>query len=358
LAFGATKFGGATVEPMSFRWSSQENILNWNEADLTGTAGSLPLSIGSRIISAVQTQQEIVAWTDQAMYSIQYLGGTLIYGADLITNFSDILSMKAAVVYDSSVIWMGRSGFYAYVGRVEKMACSVWDYVSTRIDYTQSTKVIASTNRMHDEVIFFYPSKTGGGEIDSYVTYDVKQQVWAIGSLNRTAWLDLDALNNPIAASTDGSLYIHESGADDGSTTPATPLPAFIESSPIEISRGYAQSGDGYLSASKQAIYKGDAFMFIRRILPDVTFRGFSDGVNTPKVNIELKMKDKPGDGFGQTSSSQVVRSAILPVEQFTNELQVRLRGRSLTFRVGDSTAGTQWRLGIPRLDIRSDGER
>jgi hypothetical protein len=245
----------ASVQPSSvallsslcpFRWSSQENILNWNEADLTGTAGSLPLSIGSRIISAVQTQQEIVAWTDQAMYSIQYLGGTLIYGAELITDFSDILGLKAAVVYDSSVFWMGRSGFYSYSGRVEKMPCTVWDYVAGRIDFTQSTKSYASTNRGNDEIIWFYPSTTGGGEIDSYVTYDVVQGVWNIGMLNRTAWLDLDTLNYPLAASTDNSLYQHEYGSDDGSQTPAVPLNAYIESSPFELyaSEGSFDKGD------------------------------------------------------------------------------------------------------------------
>lgn len=346
LAFGATEFGGSgAVAPMSFRWCDQENILNWDEADLTGTAGSLPLSRGSRFLAAVATQQEIVAWTDQAMYSIQYLGGTLIYGAELITDFSDIISMKAAIVYDSSVFWMGRSGFYSYVGRVEKMPCTVWDYVSHRIDFEQSMKVHCSTNRSNDEIIWFYPSVDGGGEIDSYVTFDMVQGIWNIGMLNRTAWLDLDTLNYPIAASTDSFMYQHEYGSDDGSQTPSVPLAAYIESGPIELS-------------SEGSFDKGDKFMFIRRILPDITFRGYTDNINTPKVNLVLKMTDKPGDNFDQTSSSQVARSVILPVEQFTDELQVRLRGRSMSLRIDSPQLGTKWRLGVPRIDVRTDGQR
>lgn len=345
LAFGATEFGSGDVAAMSFRWCDQENIYNWNEADLTGTAGSLPLSRGSRFISAVATQSEIVAWTDQAMYSIQYLGAPYIYGAELITDFSDILGLKAATIFDSSVVWMGRSGFYSYTGRIDKIPCTVWDYVSKRIDYSQSTKVFASTNRMHDELIWFYPSTDGDGEIDSYVAYDMKEQVWTIGALDRTAWLDLDTLNNPIGASTDGNMYIHEYGADDGSTDPVTALPAFIESAPLELS-------------SEGSYDKGDKFMFIRRILPDLTFRSYTDNVNTPMVNLNLKMMDKPGGGFNSTSSSQASRSVILPVEEFTDELHVRIRGRSMTLRIDGSTVGTQWRLGTPRIDVRTDGQR
>lgn len=346
LAFGAEEFGSGLINPMSFRWCDQENILNWDEASLTGTAGSLPLSRGSRFISAVSAQQEIVAWTDQAMYSIRYLGGELIYGADMITDFSDILGMKAATIYDSSVFWMGRSGFYAYTGSVSKIPCDVWDYVSSRLDYSQSTKTIASTNRMHDELIWYYVSVDGDLEIDSYIAFDMKESVWTVGSLARTAWLDLDTLNHPIGASpNDHALYLHDIGADDGSTMPASALPAFIESAPIELS-------------SEGSFDKGDKFMFIRRILPDVTFRDFSDGVNTPKVNFNLKMMDKPGGGFGQTIAKQTARTVILPVEEFTDELQVRLRGRSLTLRLDGSTIGTRWRLGVPRIDVRTDGQR
>lgn len=345
LAFGASEFGGGgAVAAMSFRWCDQEDILNWNEADLAGTAGSLPLSRGSRFISAIATQQEIVAWTDQAMYAIHYLGAPLIYGADLITDFSDILGLKAAAIFDSTVFWMGRSGFYSYSGRVEKMPCAVWDYVSNRLNYAQANKVYASTNRIHNELIWYYPS-INGSENDSYVAFNMKDNVWTIGSLVRTAWLDLDTLNNPIGAYTDGHLYLHESGADDGSTMPVTPLPAYIESAPLELS-------------SEGSFDKGDKFMFIRRILPDVTFRDYSDGVNTPKVNFNLKMMDKPGDGFGQTTSGQASRSVTIPVEEFTDELQVRIRGRSLSLRIDGSTVGTKWRLGTPRIDVRTDGQR
>lgn len=345
LAFGATEFGSSNVNPMAVRWSDQENILNWDEASTTGTAGSLPLSRGSRMIAAMPTQQEILVWTDLAMYSLRYIGAPYIYGTDLITDFSDIMGLKAATVFDSSVFWVGRSGVYAYTGRIEKIECPIWDYISRRIDMTQNNKIVASSNRSHDELVWFYPSIDGDGEIDSYFTFDLKQRIWSFGSLDRSAWLDLDTLNNPVAASPDGYLYQHEYGADDGSVDPAVPLAAFIESAPLELS---AEGGYD----------KGDRFMFIRRILPDITFRDYSDGINTPKVNFVLKMMDKPGGGFHQTSSSQGMRSAILPVEEFTDELHVRIRGRSLTLRIDGNTLGTQWRLGVPRIDVRTDGQR
>lgn len=343
LAFGASEFGTGNVAPMSFRWCSQENILNWNEADLNGTAGSLPLSIGSHIIAAIQTQAEIVVWTDASIYSVRYIGAPYIYGADIITDFSDIVGLKAATSFDNNVFWMGRSGFYSYTGRVQKMPCSVWDYVSSRIDFVNAEKVFASSIRAHDEIIWFYPSKDGGGEIDSYVTYDIIQNIWNIGSLSRTAWLDLDSMNNPIATGVDLHMYTHEFGSDDGSQNPSVPLNAYIESGPIELS-------------SEGSFDKGDRIMFIRRIMPDVTFRDFGSG--TPGVNFVLKMTDKPGDDFHQTSSRQVYRSVILPVEQFTDQLHVRVRGRSMTFRIENCKLGSKWRVGTPRIDVRTDGQR
>ena len=345
LSFGGTEFGSSSVNPMAVRWCDQEDILNWDEGDTTGTAGSLPFSRGSRLIAAKATQQEIVVWSDQAMYSLRYIGAPYIYGADLITDFSDILGMKAATVFDSTVFWMGRSGFYAYTGRVEKMPCTVWDYVSSRINLAQATKTYASTNRMHDELIWFYPS-TNGDEIDSYVSFDMKENAWSIGSLSRTAWLDLDTLNNPVAASSDGYVYIHEYDADDGSVDPSVPLDAYIESAPLEL-------------AAEGAYDKGDRFLFVRRILPDLTFRNYSDGSNSPSVKFVLKTMDKPGSGFDPSETdSTAIRSTVLTVEEFTDDMHVRIRGRSLTLRIEGPTKGTKWRLGTPRIDVRTDGQR
>lgn len=346
LAFGASEFSTGNAAPMAFRWCDQEDILNWDEASTTSTAGSLPLSSGSRLIAGIATAREIVVWSDTTMYSIQFIGAPFVFSADVIENSSDIVGLHAATQYNSVVYWMGRSGFYAYTNRAQEVPCPIWDYISMRLDFTQVQKVVASTNRLFSEVIWFYPSIDGGGEIDSYAAFNAEEGVWTHGSLARTAWLDGDSYNNPIAVTFDGEIYSHENGGEDGSVSPAVAINSYIESSPIELS-------------SEGAFDKGDRFMFLRRILPDVTFRSFDDGVNTPGMNIVLKMMDKPGGGFtNETSSSQVSRSAIVPVEEFTTEAHIRLRGRAMVLRAETANAGSLWRLGVPRIDVRTDGQR
>jgi hypothetical protein len=344
LAFGAEEFSTGANATMSFRWCSQEDILNWNEADTTGTAGSLPLSRGSRFISGIATKREIVAWSDQAIYSITYVGDPYIYTADMIAGSSDILGLKACTLYNGTVFWIGRSGIYAYDGSITHLDCPVWDYVVAHIDFSQSQKTFAATNAQFSEIIFFYQS-TDSTEIDSYISFNVAEKVWTNGQLSRTCWIDGDQLAQPLAASTDGYLYLHEVGASDGSASPATMLDSYIESAPFELS-------------SEGSYDKGDKMMFVRRMLPDITFRDYADGINTPKVDFVIKMTDKPGDNFDQTSSSQVSRSVIVPVEQFTDDVFVRIRGRSFTLRIETKEAGTLLRMGVPRIDARTDGQR
>jgi hypothetical protein len=346
LAFGCSAFmGGGILEPMSFRWCSQEDITNWNDANkTTGTAGTLPLSNGSKFIAGIATAREILVWTDQALYSVQYVGYPLIYVAELLDRWSDIAGLKAVCSYNGVVYWMGRGGIYAYSGRTEKVPCPVWDYVSSRLNPDQFAKVYASSNQKHNEVIWFYPS-IESDEIDSYVAVNTTEQVWSFGKLSRTAWFDLDALHGVLAASTDGRMYAHEIGADDGSTTPVSPMHAFIESGPIELS-------------SEGSFDKGDKMMFVRRILPDVTFREGLTSSDAPQMNIVLKMMDKPGGGFMQDETKTAQRTAVIPVEEFTEEAWVRLRGRSMTVRAESNTTGTNWRLGVTRIDARTDGQR
>jgi len=349
LAFGCTVFADVIVEPLTFRWCDQENIYNWNEASLIGTAGSLPLSNGSRFIAGLATAREILAWTDQALYSIQYVGPPYIYTAELLDRWSDIAGMKACTSFNGVVYWMGRGGFYAYSGRTDKMQCPVWDYIGSRINREQFGKTVAGSNQNYNEVIWYYVSNASGNtEIDSYVAVNVTDGSWTFGSLTRTAWLDLDAMNPVIAATPppDSRIYEHDNGAgDDGSTNPPTPINAFIESGPIELS-------------SEGSYDKGDKFMFIRHILPDITWRQRTTSSTAPTMNITLKMRDKPGGGFIEETASPVQRSVVIPVEQFTEECHVRLRGRSLTIRLESNTLGSEWRSGVNRIDARTDGQR
>lgn len=345
LAFGASPYAGdGSADPMTFRWCSQEVLTNWNEADLAGTAGSLPLSNGSKFIAGIATAREILVWTDQALYSVQYVGSPLIYVAELLDRWSDIAGLKAVCSFNGVVYWMGRGGFYAYSGRTEKVPCPVWDYISAHLNPDQFAKVYASSNQKHNEVIWFYPS-IDSGEVDSYVALNVSDQLWTFGKLARTAWMDLDALHGVVAASPDGRIFAHEIGADDGSTEPVSPIHAYIESGPIELS-------------SEGSFDKGDKMMFVRRILPDVTFREGLTSSDAPQMNLVLKMMDKPGGGFRTDAARMAQRTAIIPVEEFTEEAWVRLRGRSLTLRAESNTTGTNWRLGITRIDARTDGQR
>lgn len=344
LAFGVgEEFEGSTYAPMTVRWCTQENIFNWNEADETGTAGSLPLSRGSRFLSVCPTQTEILTWSDTSLYSLQFVGAPDVYVATIISESSDIAGPKASTAFGTSVYWLGRSGFYVYDGRVSKLTSTVWDYVSRNINFTQSNKIYASTIRSNDEVIWFYPS-INSIENDSYVAYNVSSGLWMTGKLGRTAWLDMDFQYQPLAAGSDHQLYFHETGMDDGSTNPPTAIDAWIESAPLELS-----AADSY--------GKGDRFAFMRRILPDVTYLD-NDGVNTPLMTMIVKTIDKPGGGLASGSSSQVVQTAILPVEEFTTECHVRLRGRGIIVRYESNTLGSQWRIGTPRFDMRTDGQR
>jgi hypothetical protein len=344
IAFGVgEEFGGSTYAPMTIRWCSQENILNWDEADTAGTAGSIPLSRGSRFMAIEPTQREILVWSDTSLYSLQFVGAPDVYVAEILSESSDIAGQNAAQSIGTSTYWMGRSGFYLYDGRVQKIPCPVWEYVRTSLNWEQGNKVYCGTNRAMDEVIWFY-SSTDGIENDRYVALDVLNGTWSTGSLGRTAWLDMDFQYQPLAVSSDNKMFFHETGMDDGSENPPIAISAYVESAPFELS-------------SEGSYDKGDRMMFIRRILPDVTFID-NDGVNTPRMNIVLKTMDKPGGGFKTTSSSQVSQTAIIPVEEFTDDAHVRLRGRSMTIRLESDQLGSQWRIGTPRFDFRSDGQR
>lgn len=344
IAFGVgEEWGGTVAAPMTVRWCSQEDIYNWDESDEAGTAGSIPLSRGSRLIAVCPTQSEMLIWSDAAVYSMQFVGSPDVFIATIVSEYSDIAGLNCSVAIGSSVYWMGQSGFYGYDGRVQKVECSVWTYVQKHVNWAQSQKIYCASNKAHDEVIWFYQS-INGTDNDSYVAYNVLTGEWTIGSLARTAWLDMGFQSNPIASAPTGELYYHDVGMDDGSQNPPLPINAYLQSAPLELS-------------SEGSFDKGDRFMFIRRIIPDVTFVE-NDGVNTPTMKFVIKTMDKPGGGFKSSSSSQVSQTAILPVEEFTEELHVRLRGRAMSIRFESNTLGSQWLVGQPRYDVRTDGQR
>lgn len=342
LAFGCEPYGGGNVSYMTVRWCSQEDIYDWDEANTAGTSGSILLSKGSRLVSAKVTEREILVWSDTALFTMQYIGAPLIYGVETVDSNIDIASLKSPVARGGAVFWLGPGGFYAYDGSAKKLPCSIWDYIYEDINWSQAQKIVGSTNKKHNEVIWFYQSTSSSNDVDKYVCFNIEQGVWTYGTLGRTYWIDSAYATNPLAASTNGKLYYHNTGTDDGESDPPTPLNAYIESAPIELS-------------SEGSFDKGDKIMFIRRILPDIHSK--NTGSNSV-VYMIIKMLDKPGTGFDQTSSSQVTPSAIIPVQTFTDQCDVRLRGRAMVLRIESSDVDSQWRLGTPRIDVRTDGQR
>ena len=315
-------------DPMLIAFSDQENALDF-EARSTNTAGELRLSSGSQIIGAVKARQEILVWTDTALYSMQFIGPPYTFGINLINENTGLMAPKAAVTAPTGVFWMGYDNFYVYTGSIKKIPCSVLSYVFDDFNSSQAFKVHAFSNTQFDEVGWFYCS-AGSTEIDKYVVYNYSEQVWSYGLLERHAWLDAGVEPYP-RATLDGYLYEQETGFDaDGS--PMTNV--YIESSDFDI-------GDG------------EQFAFISRIIPDVRFLSNTSG---GQVNMVLKTRNFPGDSLSTNSTSVITSS--------TQQNHVRARARQAVVRLESdddnvpANTSTGWRLGATRLDVRPDGRR
>ena len=335
LAFGCDPQGDpGNLDPLTIRFSDQESFTDW-AATSTNTAGELRIGTGSEIIAAVQTKQQVIVFTDRSVSSMQFIGAPFTFGLSEVSTNTSIAGQNAAVAFGDAVYWMGDEVFYVYDGNVKLIPCPIEEYIFDNMNLSQRSKITSGLNSKFNEVWWFYAS-TESETNDSYVVFNYAENSWYYGNLTRTAWYDNALSNLPIAASTDGYLYFHEDGLDDGSTNPPSPISSYIESSAIDM-------GDG------------DQFMFVSRVLPDLTFR---NSTATPLATFTVSARDFPGANFDQTDSGNAVRTSEAPVEQFTEQLFFRLRGRSMALKVSSNTVGTQWRLGTPRADMRTDGRR
>ena len=336
IAFGCdSETNPGVQDPLLIRFCAQENVLEWQSL-VTNTAGDLRIGSGSRIVTAVETRQQILVYTDVSLHAMQFLGPPFTFGIHAISEGITIAGPLCAIAVEDSVFWMGAEEFYVYAGSVQRLPCSVRDYVFNDINSDQLEKVTAGLNSAFAEVTWFYPSGSSV-ENDRYVTYNYQQKIWYYGNLPRTVWLDRGVNAEPLAASSDHYLYLHEIGFDDGSTEPASAITAFIESSQMDLG-------------------EGDQFAFMRRLIPDVTFRNST--AETPSAVMTLKVRNFPGGDYLSSDASTVSKTASLPVEQFTDQVYVRLRGRSFALRMESQNTGVTWRLGSPRVDIRPDGRR
>lgn len=334
LAFGANYGNGAPQDPLIIRFSSQEDPFTWTPSPLN-SAGDLRLGSGSRIVRAVETKREIVVFTDVAAYSLQFVGPPYTFGIQQIAAGINVNGFNSFATVDDTVYWMGTSNFYVYSGQTAPLPCPLQDYIFDNYNNSQSDKVCTGVVAEYSEITWFYPS-ANSEENDLYVTYNYAEKVWSHGSMARTAWIDSGIRAYPTAAATDSYLYYQEFGTDDGSTEPASPLNAYVESSPVDIS-------------------DGNNFSFVKRLLPDLSF---FNATNSPTVDFILKTQNYPGSNYQSGSDSSVVRTATVPVDQYTQVCDVRLRGRSVILRIESNKVGTRWSLGSPRLEMQADGRR
>jgi hypothetical protein len=347
IVFGTNDYLSTTYDPMLIRWSDQESVTNWTPA-ITNQAGSVRLSHGSQIQAVLQARQEILVFTDAAVYSLQYLGPPYVWGTQLLSDNISIASVNAASYSNGTAYWMGVDKFYKYDGRVQPLRCDLRQFVYNDINLTQFSQIFSSTNEGFNEIWWFYCTQNSL-VIDRYVVYNYVEDAWYYGSMDRTAWLDSALRNYPIAATYANNLVYHENGVDDGTLLPATAINSSITTAQFDI-------GDGH------------NFAFIWRMLPDLTFRGSANGTN-PSVTMQLQPLQNSGSGYnnpisiGGTSSDgtqTVLATQTYPIDldTFTGQLNIRIRGRQMSMKIASNTLGTQWQLGSPRIDIRPDGRR
>ena len=339
ICFGTNDVGSSTQDPMLIRWSDQESVVDWLPA-ATNQAGSIRLSHGSEIVTALQTRQEIVVWTDTSLYSLQYLGAPLVWGSQLLGDNISIIGPNAVAIGSGIVFWMGKDKFYAYSGRVETLNCDLRKYVFSDINLAQNEQVFAGTNEGFNEIWWFYCS-SDSTTINRYVVYNYVEKVWHYGTMARTAWIDVSLRDYPQAATYSYNLVSHELGNDDNETGTPVAINAYIESSEFDIQDGHNLG-------------------FVYRILPDLTFTGSTS--SSPQVTMTLIPMMNSGSGYNNpqsvsgSSSATVARTSTSVIEQFTGQVYVRVRGRQMIFKIESTDLGSAWQLGAPRIDIRPDG--
>ena len=353
FAFGTNEIFTSTTDPMLIRWSDQEDAANWLPAP-TNQAGSLRLSHGSTIVACAQTRQEILVWTDTSLYSLQYIGAPLVWSTTLLSDNITIASDRAWATTSGKTYWMGADKFYVYDGTSTTLKCDLRQYIfddTPGFNVDQTSQVFSSTVEKFNEVWWFYCSRDSNA-IDRYAVYNYLEGLWYYGTLGRTAWIDAGVYShNPIAADDlNKKLQYQEFGVDDNGTGAGGV--AFIS----------------YITSAEFDLDDGNNFAFVWRVLPDITFRGSTAA--SPALTMYLLPLANSGSGYNNNtstnsnqsvasdSSAAITRIGTYPIEQFTGQINTRVRGRQMSIKVESTAAGVQWQLGSPRIDIRQDGRR
>jgi hypothetical protein len=418
IAFGANPYDPADsnniFDPLLVRWSDQENPFEWVPA-VTNQSGEYRLNIGSYIMCAESTRQEILVWSDAAIYSMQYLGPPYVWGFQLLQDNISIMSPNASITVNNITYWMGTDKFFMYSGRVETLPCAVWQYIFDDINKDQSFQVFAGSNESYSEVWWFYCSNSSN-TVDRYVIYNYLERTWAYGSMNRTAWLDSGLRQYPMAATYAASAQFtgYITGTTLTVTSVATGTIAFNDyvfgsgvtrntqitafgtggggtgtytinnAQSVNSTSMYSAAEDGrvlyheanvddvsgltpvpiesFIQSSDFDIGDGHNFGFVWRILPDITFNG--SNTNQPTVTMTVRPRRNSGAPYGLAdnppvqSAQNYTSRGTYDVQEFDGQVYTRLRGRQMSFRIESNTLGVAWQLGTPRIDIRNDGRR
>lgn len=358
IALGANPYDpldeDTAFDPMLIRWSHQDDVANWIPA-ATNQAGEQRVSTGSYLMTAVRMKQEQLVWSDAALYSMQYVGPPYVWRIELSASNISLAGPNAVAVANNTAFWMGVDKFYIYNGRVETLPCTLRHYVFEDMSFDQRFQTCCGTSEGFNEVWWFYVSNdevtnasaaSRAPTVDKYVVFNYAEQVWYYGTLNRTAWIDSPLLDGPLAATgttEQGSMVVHEQGVDDVTVNGTGAIDAYIQSSDFDIA-------------------DGQQFMFIWRMLPDVSFDGSQ--VQNPSVVMSLIPRQSSGAPYGTAdtgtvASTQDYRNARqYSIQQFTEQLFTRVRARQMALRIESTGTGIGWQLGTPRIDVRPDGRK
>jgi hypothetical protein len=413
ICFGSNPYSPATFtadfDPMLVRWSDADNAYDWVPTS-TNQAGEQLLSNGSFIQCAVDTRQEILIWTDAALFSMQYLGPPYVWGINLLMDNISIISPNAAITVNNVTYWMGVDKFYMYSGRVETLPCTLRQYVYTDINTSQYGQIVCGTNEGYNEVWWFYPSADSLVN-NRYVIYNHLERIWYYGTMDRTAWLDspglrtyplgvfsiqssyLDtAINSSITTISlvDASAYPNEgtitidseqityTGKTNNVLTGCvrgvngTTAASHIQYSSVgfkipnqvmihefgndDNSQSPAAPIEAYIESSDFDISDGENFGYVWRMLPDLTFAGSNAG--SPSVTLTVRPRQNSGSNYTAADSPTVTRTSTIPIQQFTGQVYTRVRGRQMAFRLDSTELGVAWQMGAMRIDVRPDGRR
>ena len=322
--FGTTASPSGTYNPMTVRWSNQEDMSNWTPS-VSSTSGETILTDGTRIVGGVRSKNAITIWTDNSLWQMQYVGPPFTFSFRQLGTNCGMIGPHAGIDYSGVPIWMGYENFYAFDGQVRNLPSTIRRYVFDNLNVDQKDKVYAGINSEFKEIIWLYPS-LNSTECDSYVLYSPDENYWTYGTCFWTTFADRTVFGNTITTGTTvagSNLYNNE---------------------PTDIFTGNGAGLTSYLESGDFDIADGNELMFMDKIIPDFD-------INTGNIKFSVKTKQYP-------ESTEVTEKGPFTISNTTQKVDMRARGRQGRIRVSCNSTGTKWRWGSLRLAVQPDGGR